>query len=173
MKSNLAYKLTDQALQEEPIGHIDLWDEDVELIPEEEWPTLDEPLDMDPDFDLTDDVAVEFEDCIMLPRDPAPVDPQAFVLDPLPLEAHRSAMQDEPVDQVQAAILMRFPGREVAQAFEQAVAILKVRHDIVAAETRDDEAGRSSLELLIRNEPPSDCSVLHREWRQALNLLQS
>lgn len=164
MKDNLARK-------QDEMGIVDLWDEDVELVPEEEWPTLDEPMAEDPDLDLTDDVPVQFEDCVMLPRDPAP-DPSRFVLEPLPLETHRAALQADASDSVQAAIMSRFPGREVAVAFDAAAAILKARHDLVAYETHGADPPREALEGLLANEPPQACPVLYREWRNALSQLQ-
>ena len=164
--SNAARKLDLDA----EVGIIDLWDEDVELLPEAEWPTRPtRPTRFDGDTEGYADEA--FEGFVMLSQDPAPANPVAFVLDPLPLEEHRRGMQDEPKDHVQEAIMMRFPGREVAMAFDSAAAILKARHDLVAYDTLNEEPSREIVELLLANEPPATCAILHREWRQALALL--
>jgi len=160
MNDNLARKIDDQ------VGHIDLWDEDVELLSAEDWPTLTEPLQFAPRKER-----VELEDCIMLLPDPPP-DPCAFVLDPLPLDQHREALQSEVSDAVQAAIVIRLPGCEVAKSFESAAVILKVRHDLVSCQSRGCDPSRETLDLLVANEPPRSCPVLHREWRQALSALQ-
>ena len=161
--SNAARKLDDAVF-----GIIDLWDEDVEMLPEAEWPTR--PRSMGPESGIEPEDA--FDGFVMLSRDPAPASPDAFVLDPLPLEEHRRGMQDEPKDHVQEAIMSRFPGREVAIAFDAAAAILKVRHDLVAYETLAEEPPPEATELLLANEPPVSCAILHREWRQALALVR-
>ncbi len=162
MNDNLARTIDDQ------VGYIDLWDEDVELLSEEDWPTLSEPVHFDP---TAGKGQLELEDCIMLLPDPPP-NPCAFVLDPLPLDKHREALQSEVSDSVQASIVTRLPGCEVAQSFEAAVVILKVRHDLVSCESRGCDPSRETLDLLVANEPPRSCPVLHREWRQALTALQ-